>query len=31
MLFLDKADMDKRFRVLRQELGERPISSDLRG
>lgn len=31
MLFLDKADMDKRFRVLRQELCERPISNDLRG
>ena len=31
MLFLDKADMDKRFRVLRQELVERPISNELRG
>jgi CRISPR-associated protein Csa1 len=31
MLFLDRADMDKRFRVLRQELSERPISNELRG
>ena len=31
MLFLDRADMDKRFRVLRQELSQRPISDDLRG
>jgi len=31
MFFLDRADMDKRFKVLRQELVERPISSELRG
>ena len=31
MLFLDRADMDKRFRILRQELSERPISNELRG
>ncbi|MEM1994209.1 MAG: type I-A CRISPR-associated protein Cas4/Csa1 [Nitrososphaerales archaeon] len=31
MLFLDRAEMDKRFRVLRQELLQRPISDELRG
>lgn len=31
MLFLDRADMDKRFRVLRQELLQRGISDEFRG
>ncbi|WEU40295.1 MAG: type I-A CRISPR-associated protein Cas4/Csa1 [Candidatus Odinarchaeum yellowstonii] len=31
MLILDKADIDKRIKLLRQELYQRPISDELRG